>query len=176
MRALDFSKYCFVALLCAGLAACSTTGHSRAGSNNSYNEDGTQSGGIGSERSFDGEGGKGNALKPGCNQTYYFDFDKSTVHEADQASIEVQGQYLSTHPSAKVRVEGNTDNRGSREYNIALGERRAKSVSDILKLNGASSSQVKIVSYGAQKPVAFGDTEEDYQLNRRVELVYERKN
>ena len=177
MNALKFSKYCFIVLLCAGLAACSTTG-SRAGSGNSYDEEGVKSKGIGSERSFDEEGGgsgKENALKPGCNQIYYFEFDKSTVHEEDHASIEVQGQYLSAHPNAKVRVEGHTDNRGSREYNIALGERRAKSVSDLLKLNGASSNQIKIVSYGAQKPAAFGDTEEDYQLNRRVELIYERK-
>jgi peptidoglycan-associated lipoprotein len=175
MRTLKTLRYCFVALVCFGLTACSTTNHQKLGAGNSYGEDGIESAGIGSERSFDSDSGKGNSLKAPYHQIYYFSFDNSAVHDSDRASIEVQAKYLATHPRAKVRLEGNTDNRGSREYNIALGEHRAASVADILKLNGASASQIKIVSYGAQKPVAFGDTEEDYQLNRRVELFYERK-
>lgn len=169
---VNFIKGFFVTMMCIGLFACSTAGNHRGGNGNSYDEDGIQSSGIGSERGF---GGKGNALRPGCNQIYYFDFDNSDVRDCDRESIEIQARYLSSHPRAKVRVEGNTDNRGSREYNIALGERRANSVAELLKLNGADRSQIKIVSYGAEKPVAFGDTEEDYQLNRRVELVYEKK-
>jgi peptidoglycan-associated lipoprotein len=163
-----------VILMCLTLIACSTTGnkYKATGAGNSYNEEALESHGIGSERSFEG---RENALKAPYNQIYYFDFDSSEVHDADRASLEAQGRYLSNHSNAKIRVEGHTDNRGSREYNIGLSERRAKSAADILKLSGAAANQIKIVPYGAQKPVAFGDTEEDYQLNRRVELVYERK-
>lgn len=167
--------YCFLACICLGLTACVPTDQQRTDSGNSYNEESIQSAGIGKETSFDNENDRGSSLKAPCHQIYYFNFDDSAVHDADRASIEAQAKYLIKHPYAKVRLEGNTDNRGSREYNVALGERRAASVADILKLNGVSNKQIKIVSYGAQKPVAFGDTEEDYQLNRRVELFYERK-
>lgn len=169
---LRFTKYFCIATMCLGLFACSTAGHNKPMNGDSYDEESIQSGGLGSERSF---GGKGNALRAPYNQIYYFSFDDSNVHEEDRASIEVQARYLVSHRNARVRIEGNTDSRGSREYNVALGEHRAMSVADILKLNGAASSQIKVVSYGAEKAVAFGDTEEDYQLNRRVELVYEKK-
>lgn len=175
MRSLQFAKFAAISVLCLGLFACATAGHNKTGSNNSYDEKGIESSGVGSETSFDEGKGKGNALKPGCNQIYYFDYDSSTVHEDDQASINVQAKYLTAHPNAKVRLEGNTDNRGSREYNIALGERRANGVAESLKSNGVASNQIKTVSFGAQKPVAFGSNDEDYQLNRRVELIYETK-
>lgn len=173
MQSLKFSKCCVITLMCLGLFACSTASHNKAGSGNSYEEGSIKSSGVGRETSFDSD--KGNALKPGCNQIYYFDFDSSAVHDADRASVEAQASYLADHPNAKVRLEGHTDNQGSREYNIGLGERRARSVADVLKMNGVSGNQIKVVSFGAQKPVAFGNTEEDYQLNRRVELVYEKK-
>lgn len=173
MQALNFSKYFLITSFCLGLVACSTANSHKTGEGDSYAEDSIESYGIGSEKSFGG--GRANALKAPCNQIYYFNFDDSTVHDSDRASIEVQAKYLVSHPNARVRLEGHTDCRGSREYNIALGERRALSTADILKLNGVASRQIKVVSYGAEKPVAFGDTEEDYQLNRRVELVYERK-
>lgn len=173
MQILKFSKCCLITLMCLTLFACATAGHNKAKNPNSYNEESIQSSGIGDEENFGS--GKGNALKPGCNQIYYFDFDSSSVHESDRPSLEVQAKYLSSHPGAKVRLEGHTDSQGSREYNIALGERRARSVAEALKMNGVAANQTKVVSLGAQKPVAFGNTEEDYQLNRRVELVYEKK-
>jgi len=73
-----------------------------------------------------------------------------------------------------VRLEGNTDERGSREYNIGLGERRAQSVRRALMLQGASASQLTTVSYGEERPTATGSTEDAWRLNRRVELVYSR--
>lgn len=175
MRSLQFAKFTAISVLCLGLFACATAGHNKPASGNSYDEKNIESSGVGSETSFDEGKGTGNALKPGCNQIYYFDYDSSTVHEEDQASINVQAKYLTAHPKAKVRLEGNTDNRGSREYNIALGERRANRVAECLKSNGVASNQIKTVSFGAQKPVAFGSNDEDYQLNRRVELIYETK-
>lgn len=103
---------------------------------------------------------------------YYFDFDRDIVHPVDKPAINANADYLVNHPHAKVLLEGHTDPRGSREYNIGLGERRAKAVAAILTARGVSPAQVRVVSYGAQKLAAPGRTETDYQLDRRVVLVY----
>jgi peptidoglycan-associated lipoprotein len=106
------------------------------------------------------------------NQIYYFDFDQSTVYDNDLASIKVQARYLAEHPEVTVLLTGNTDERGSREYNIGLGQRRAQSVANLLLTYGVEKRQIALVSYGAEKPRAFGHSEEDYSKNRRVELQY----
>lgn len=106
------------------------------------------------------------------NQTYYFAFDQSTLREQDLAAIELQAHYLVEHPSAVVRLQGNTDNVGSREYNIALGWRRDQSVQHILKQYGVRDNQIKMVSYGKERPARLGDTALARALSRRVELVY----
>ena len=77
------------------------------------------------------------------------------------------------HPEKHVAIEGNTDIRGSREYNIALGQRRANAVQNILRIQGVQASQIRTVSYGAEKPIAYGNTEAAYSLNRRDDLRYE---
>ena len=82
-------------------------------------------------------------------------------------------QYLSDYPDIKVRLEGHADERGSREYNIALGERRAESVRRLLLLQGVGANQVSMISYGEELPAALAHDEESWALNRRVELVYE---
>ena len=114
-------------------------------------------------------------LKAPYNQSYHFAFDRSVVLSAALASIRVQANYLIAHPSARVRLEGNTDERGSREYNVGLGWRRAKAVARVLKEQGVSPSQIVTISYGEERPVAFGHTEAAYRLNRRVDLMYEAK-
>lgn len=110
-----------------------------------------------------------------ATRSFYFPFDSSTVDSQDLPVIKAHGQYLVEHPSAHVLVEGNTDVRGSREYNMALGQRRANSVANILRMEGASSDQVRTVSFGAEKPIALGHTEEDYRLNRRSDILYTAK-
>jgi peptidoglycan-associated lipoprotein len=77
------------------------------------------------------------------------------------------------HPNARIRVEGHTDSRGSREYNIALGERRAQAVSRILFLAGVENHQVAVVSYGSEKPAVQGMNEDAWRYNRRAEIIYE---
>lgn len=109
------------------------------------------------------------------NQIYFFDFDKSDVHPEYLPSIDAQANYLVTHPRAHVLLTGNTDERGSREYNIALGNRRALSVADRLKVDGVKPSQIRVVSYGPEKPVAQGNDEQAYAYNRNVQLIYESK-
>lgn len=109
----------------------------------------------------------------GVEQHVFFNFDRSSVTSADLTAVKNQAKYLLAHPNAKARIEGNADDRGSREYNIALGARRAKAVIALLKQEGVPANQCTIVSYGAEKPAAKGETEAAYHCNRRVDIVYE---
>jgi peptidoglycan-associated lipoprotein len=134
---------------------------------------GAMASGVNQGSGFDEDGGPaGEGLS---KRTYYFDFDKSDVHDADKPAIFANADYLVAHTSAKVIVEGHTDPRGSREYNVALGERRANAVADLLKSKGVKLGQVRVVSYGAQRLAVPGHTEDDYQLDRRAIIVYTQK-
>jgi len=101
----------------------------------------------------------------------YFELDSSDISTAGQGVIANFGKYLVKNPSAKVRLEGHTDERGSAEYNVALGERRAQSVSRELKALGVADGQLSVLSYGEERPAVSGSSEESWALNRRVELV-----
>ncbi len=107
-----------------------------------------------------------------AKRTIYFDFDSSEIRGEGTDIVAAHAKYLSTHGGLKVRLEGHTDERGSREYNIGLGERRAQAVRRALLLQGASESQLSTVSYGEERPVATGSNEEAWAKNRRVEIVY----
>lgn len=158
------------------LTACSTARTAPVSDGANIGEGGNggvQANGIGDGSSFGGSGGRRGCTLRVENQRYYFDFDRSEVNEADMASIKVQAHYLATHPHAHILLAGNTDDRGSREYNIGLGERRARSVEAILEADGVSKKQITTVSYGAEKPVASGQDEDAYAQNRRVDLVYQ---
>lgn len=100
---------------------------------------------------------------------FYFDFDQSSLRPETRAALDAQAARL-RNTSGAIRLEGHADERGSREYNLALGERRAKAVADYLAIQGISRSRIETVSYGEERPVAFGKDENSYQLNRRVEL------
>jgi peptidoglycan-associated lipoprotein len=106
------------------------------------------------------------------NLVVYFEFDRSEIRSEFNDMLAAHGRYLANNPNASVRLEGHADERGSREYNIGLGERRAQAVRQILLLQGASASQLSTVSYGEERPAVFGSDEESYSLNRRVEIVY----
>lgn len=116
-----------------------------------------------------------NSLTAPSNQVYYFGFDQTVVSPEDAHAATIQAAYLTTHRNAHVRLEGNTDDRGSREYNVGLGWRRAQAVARILKQQGVAPSQIKMVSYGKEHPAVSGNNEEAWSLNRRVELVYVEK-
>jgi peptidoglycan-associated lipoprotein len=102
----------------------------------------------------------------------YFDFDSSEVRAADQDIVSRHAMQLGDNPNTRVRLEGHADERGSREYNIGLGERRAQAVRQMLMIQGVSAAQISTVSFGEERPVAFGSSEEDYAQNRRVEFRY----
>jgi peptidoglycan-associated lipoprotein len=103
----------------------------------------------------------------------YFDFDQSNIRTEFRTVLNAHAMNLAANPMMKVVLEGHADERGTREYNLALGERRAKSVSDYLMLRGVAASQIDVVSEGEEKPLALGSTESDYSENRRVEVVYQ---
>ncbi|MEL7297761.1 MAG: peptidoglycan-associated lipoprotein Pal [Pseudomonadota bacterium] len=104
----------------------------------------------------------------------YFDYDKSEVRPEYVDLLATHARRLAADGRQQLRLEGHGDERGSREYNIGLGERRAQAVRRLLLIQGASSAQISTVSYGEERPAAFGSTESDYEKNRRVELSYRR--
>lgn len=108
------------------------------------------------------------------NRVVYFDFDRSEIRPEYRELLDQHANYLVNTPSARIRLEGHTDEKGSREYNIGLGERRAQSVRQIMMLQGVAGDQINTVSYGEERPAVLGSDEEAWSLNRRVELVYSR--
>jgi len=112
---------------------------------------------------------------PLSKSTIYFMLDSSQVQDDFVPVIAAHAQYLVNHPGQRVVMEGHGDERGSREYNIALGEQRAKSVVSMMKVQGVSDGQVQVVSYGEEKPAAEGHDEAAWELNRRAEIVYQGK-
>jgi peptidoglycan-associated lipoprotein len=107
-----------------------------------------------------------------ARKVIYFDFDKSDIKPEFVEIITVHARNLTGHPNLRLRLEGNTDERGTREYNIGLGERRAQAVRRALMLQGVAESQLTTVSFGAERPAVEGDDEAAWAQNRRVEMVY----
>jgi peptidoglycan-associated lipoprotein len=113
--------------------------------------------------------GAGGAL---ARSVIYFDFDKSDIKPEYTDVITAHARNLTTHPNLKLKLEGNTDQRGTREYNIGLGERRAQAVRRAVMLQGVAESQLTTVSFGAERPAVEGDDEAAWAKNRRVDMVY----
>jgi peptidoglycan-associated lipoprotein len=105
----------------------------------------------------------------------YFDLDQTVIKPEFQAQIACHAAYMRQFPEARVRLEGNADERGSREYNLGLGERRGNAVQSALSAAGASSSQLNVVSYGEERPVCHQHDESCWSKNRRVEIIYTAK-
>lgn len=110
---------------------------------------------------------------PLSKQVIYFELDSSQVRQEFVPVVAAHAQYLSSHPQQRVILAGHADERGSSEYNIALGEQRAKSVERMMRAQGVSASQLEIVSYGEEKPAVSGSGESAWQMNRRVEVGYQ---
>jgi peptidoglycan-associated lipoprotein len=164
-------------LLALALASVLMVGCSKPKEGNEVNvevEDEATSSGAGSYSSFTGSALTAEEAETLRQQrVFYFAYDSSSLSAEDIRAIEAHAYYLVHHPNARVRVEGHTDSRGSREYNIALGERRAQAVSRILFLAGVENHQVAVVSYGSEKPAVQGMNEDAWRYNRRAEIIYE---
>ena len=120
-----------------------------------------------SSGSMDGSGSGDGAGE--LKTVFYFDFDQSSLDADTRAALDAQIARLKNTNDA-IRLEGHADDRGTREYNLALGERRAKAVADYMAFNGIARSRIETISYGEEKPVAVGQNESSWSLNRRVEL------
>jgi peptidoglycan-associated lipoprotein len=178
----------FIAALLAVLAACASAPtqqeQSPAGvEDRSPGQQGAQSQSIESKPvtgvDLTGTGQKGSATSPLTDPTnilskrsIYYDFDQYDIKDEYKPMIEAHAAYLRDHPGVKVLIQGNTDERGSREYNVALGQRRADGVKKLLLLLGAKEEQVEAVSLGEEKPKAQGTGEEAYAQNRRCDILY----
>ena len=133
--------------------------------------DGSQTYGMNAGNT-DSDGFKINSMKAPSNQTYYFALNSSDLRSQDMTALMNQANYLASHASAHIRLEGNTDNRGSREYNIGLGWRRDQTVARILEQQGVRVNQIQMVSYGKENPAVPGNNEHAWALNRRVDFMY----
>ena len=102
----------------------------------------------------------------------YFDFDKSVVRQEYRGIVAAHAAYLAAHSSARMTLEGHADERGTREYNLGLGERRGNAVSGLMSAQGGRGNQMTTVSYGEERPTCRVSDEECWSLNRRVEIVY----
>ena len=107
-----------------------------------------------------------------AKRSVYYPLDVAAVQDADKPVVQAHAKYLSEHANRKVRLEGNCDERGSNEYNLGLGQRRADGVKKMLELGGAKGNQLETVSYGEEKPKATGHDEASWSQNRRTDLNY----
>jgi peptidoglycan-associated lipoprotein len=161
-----------------GLAGCpkkpTTVPETQAPATQDGAGSGAGEGQVGQASDLPSEGAAVGAGPAGIATIIYFDFDRSDIRPEFANLIAAHGRHLSGSGSIRVRLEGHTDERGSREYNGALGERRAQAVRRALMLQGAGDAQLITVSYGEERPAAEGSDETAYEKNRRVEIVYGR--
>lgn len=160
------------------LAACSSSGEGETDGADSGSSGSSSSSSSGSSAQTRPGSGSGNLTQEeirtqnALEQTiFYFDFDVAEFQPEDRQTLTYHARDLAANPNKRVRLEGHADERGTREYNLALGERRANSIMNYLIVNGASRSQLEVVSYGEERPAATGETEQAYARNRRVEIV-----
>lgn len=186
---IEHTKQLLPAALILVLAACSSTKQSGEDiviedrqpsefSTDISSADGEEGVVSGSETSGIGDSGSfllealDDPDSPLAERIIYFALDSNVIADEYTAMVEAHARFLAENPNVSVILEGHTDERGSREYNLALGERRAKSVRDFLLLQGASSSQIETISYGEERPAQDGQSEAEWTQNRRVEILY----
>ena len=135
---------------------------------------GLSANGLGQLEHFAGqEAGEMYTTQAPHNQVYLFSYDDSALAQKYVASVKAQAEYLKSHPGASVLIAGHTDERGSREYHVALGEHRANTVAQIMHMSGVNNDQMRVVSYGKERPINLGHDDASHAQNRRAELTYE---
>jgi len=170
MNARSFLKLGLVAASIILLASC----HKTPGSADNSFGNGSQSHGLGKLTHFAGQQeGEMYTTEAPHNQIYRFDYDNYTLAQKYIPSVNAQAEYLKSNPGARILIAGHTDERGSREYNIALGEHRANAVAELMQMSGVNRHQIRIVSYGKERPANLGHDDESHAQNRRAELTYE---
>ena len=168
MSTIKFGKLTALSLALLFAVGCTSKGGDNAGNETldpNAGLNGGMTGGAGYGSEFDSSSEA--ALR--AIKTFYFEFDSSDLKPEAMRALDVHARDLKGN-GRRVVLEGHTDERGSREYNLALGERRAKAVQRYMVLQGVSPAQLELVSYGEERPVAGGHSEADWAQNRRVEL------
>ena len=154
------------------LGACSSTSEMEdesANTESAASSSSSSSSGAGSSNQLTQEQIRAqNALR---QTVFYFDFDVAEFKPADRETLTYHARDLAANSGKRIRLEGHADERGTREYNLALGERRANGILNYFIVNGASRSQIEVVSYGEERPEQSGQSEQAYSRNRRVEVV-----
>jgi peptidoglycan-associated lipoprotein len=163
------TRLLIVSAVCIALGACKSNTRPDPVEPTGPSGPGTTTGTVG-----DGVFGPGDLTTNAClrNRTIYFDFDQDTLRPEFQAQIACHSKYLRDRPGSRMTLEGNADERGTREYNLGLGERRGNAVSGALQGSGGSAGQISVVSYGEERPVCNDSGEDCWARNRRVEIVY----
>lgn len=172
MQFKPYAKSLAVAVSLVVMAGCSSSGGTQDGS---MDGTGTTTGGVSSQGMTNGQtSGSQMGSQVGIPdvRTIYFDFDKDTIRPEFESVLNAHAEYLRSNPNTTVILQGHGDERGTREYNLGLGERRAQSVESYLTVQGVSPSQLEIVSYGEERPAVQGHSEQAYAQNRRVVFDY----
>ncbi|HSH57602.1 MAG TPA: peptidoglycan-associated lipoprotein Pal [Halomonas sp.] len=180
MQLKPYARSLAVVLSLALVAGCSSTGGTQDSSlGGTRDGSGVSSSGVSDGRtSGSGYGGTAGAVGQQAGgripqqRTVYFEFDSDRIRSEFEPVLTANARYLRENGSVRVVLQGHTDERGTREYNMALGERRARSVETFLSVQGVSPSQVEVVSYGEERPAARGQNEQAFAQNRRVVFVY----
>jgi peptidoglycan-associated lipoprotein len=164
-------RFAIAAALCVGVAACAKKQTTQAAV-----EEPTQPAQP-TAAVDDGKYGPEDLETVAClrQRVVYFEFDRSDIGGEAEEVLACHGKYLRDRPSAQVTLEGHADERGTREYNLGLGERRGNAVSSALQASGGSAGQLNVVSYGEERPASEGSDEAAWAKNRRVEIVYTAK-
>lgn len=184
-----WKKILMAVMVTGALAACSSTkpvdGTAGNGMNGMNGMNGANGSGMDGGMGINGSGMNGangangslDPLKDPANilskRSVYFDFDSSAINAAAKPIVEAHSVYLKKNTARKAVIQGNTDIRGSSEYNLALGQRRAESVKKMMRVLGVPEAQLEAVSFGKEKPRASGTTEADHAENRRDDIVYD---
>lgn len=189
-------RWLSVVIMSGFLAACGGAGQVKDddGSSDSSSAGSSQSGSSAQTGGINGADGRGGTALAGgealvsydrgaindansvlAERVIYFDFDSDTISQDYLDLIAHHGKYLANNADMKLRLEGHADERGTREYNVALGNRRAQAVRRLVLFQGANANQIEVISYGEEKPVALSHDEDAWRLNRRTELIYEAK-
>ena len=171
----QFFKVSLLVISLIVLGACSSTSETddsssddMQSSSNSSSSSASSSAGSNSGQLTQEQIRAQNALR---QTVFYFDFDVAEFQPADRETLTYHARDLAANPNKRLRLEGHADERGTREYNLALGERRANGILNYFIVNGAARSQIEVVSYGEERPEQSGQTENAYSRNRRVEIV-----
>lgn len=176
---MSIKRNLFIGLAGAALLAGCSTGAKKEPIDGAVVEERSSEGVTDSTRGLEsGTTFQGNPLddpsSPLANRIVHFAYDSAEVDEAGKETVRVHAQYLAANPTAKVVLEGHADERGSREYNIGLGDRRAQTVRRLMLFQGVTDNQIETVSYGEERPIALGHDEGAWAQNRRVEIIYQR--